>query len=120
MTTINPPLVDENYSYNTGQLTQRCSRCNWKEDDLRKEIATCPECGAPMAKDCMIVFGGTTVRFRSRKNRFFLSSRNSSGSLHHLEEIDGELFEECIVFEADFPDLVVFMLRHGNFWRESS
>jgi hypothetical protein len=112
----NKPIAPEGYNYKTGSLTQWCSECKWKADRLKQEEYHCPECGAPVAKDCKIVFGGTTVRFRSRKNRFYLSSRNSAGSLHHLEEIDGELIEECIVFEADFPDTIVFMLRHGNFW----
>lgn len=96
----------EEYEYQLGLLTQWCSRfdegCDWKDERLKKELTNCPKCGESVSGDCILTFGGTTMKFQKKKSCFLLESGN---------------FPEAIIYEADFPDTIVFMLRHGNFWR---
>jgi len=100
---ITKPMVNDEYEYQKGGLLfQWCSECSWESEPLRKEISHCPECGGAIADDCQLQFGGTTVVFKSSKNRFLFSDSNSLG--------------KAVVYEADFPDTIAFMLRHGNFW----
>jgi hypothetical protein len=100
----NKPAAPGNYRYKMGSVTQWCEKCNWKEERLKKEKSHCPECGAAIEKNCILKFGGMQVRLgQSVTPRFYFSYRGGS-----LEEV------ECD--EADFPDTIVFMLKHGNWW----
>ena len=103
----NKPIAPDSYEYQSGLLAQWCSRfdsgCDWKDEKLRKELHECPECGSPVSKDCILKFGGGDIKFKSGKNRFYFGHVYDDGGL---------------VYEHDFPDTIIFMIRHGNFWRQ--
>ena len=97
------PIAPDGYKYKMGSLTQWCDNCEWKADRLKQEEFRCPECGAAVKKNCILKFGGLQVRHEGGTPRFYFSYR-------------GDRSEEVECDEADFPDTIVFMLRHGNFW----
>lgn len=90
--------------YRTGWLTQACSECGWKETTKETEKVTCPACGGEVLDGRSLQVGITHIRFRKRKNRFYLR-----------DEATGQ---ELILFESDFPDLLKFMLRHFRDWSD--
>ena len=100
------PTPDTERQYALGTLEQWCSACDWRDTTLKNELDTCPRCGASIAPDCILHLGGTTVVFRERKRRFFLGP-------------PGGAAQEGIIYEADYPDVMTFLLRHGTNWSVS-
>lgn len=99
----NPNIqINPDYEYSTGRLYQECSTCDWNDKNLRKEITHCPVCKNLVSEDCILVFGGTTVSFISRKGKF---------------EIESKCIGESAIYESDFNDTMVFMLRHARIWK---
>jgi hypothetical protein len=95
--------VNPDYHYTTGTLLQQCSCCDWIDKNLKIEVEHCPKCAAAVAKDCVLYFGGTTLSFLSRKGKFEVSSPYGG---------------ENVIYEADFKDAMVFMLRHATIWEQ--
>jgi hypothetical protein len=86
--------------YASGDLSQWCSSCDWKGENLRFEITTCPACGKDIDEDCKIIFGGTEIYYRKSRNRFYI--RSPFGD------------KEGVIYDADYKDAMLFILRHSS------
>jgi hypothetical protein len=98
------PEIDRNYST---KLEQACGKCGWQREDLPREIACCPDCGAPLDDEIKLKFGGLHVTYHPVKNRFTAENPNQK-------------YSNVVIFEADVPELLRFILRNWKPWDDTT
>lgn len=84
-------------------IAQECETCGWTQDNLRREVKSCPVCGTPATGNIKLRFGGMTMTYSIIRNQFVLHAR-------------GNRYNDVPIEDADVPDVILFILRNWRPW----